>query len=86
MGSAPPNAPNLSTTRWRVVADQKDRIFYVESAIAPNVFWVDLAKLDFDEASGVRKLDLGVDMKTLHSGEVSAAFVAAEPFRFEPGE
>lgn len=41
-GISTPDAPNLSTTRWRVVADQKDLQFYVESAISPNVFWVDL--------------------------------------------
>lgn len=78
------NAPNLSTTRWRVVADQKDRIFYVESAISPNVFWVDLGRLDFTEGAPVRRLDLGVDMSEVHAGEVSAAFAEAEPFTFEP--
>lgn len=77
------NAPNLSTTRWRTVADQKDRIFYVESAISPNVFWVDLKNLDFSEKGEVRKLDLGEDMINLQSGEVSGAFVAAKPFPFE---
>lgn len=82
-GISTEGAPNLSTTRWRTVADQKDGIFYVESAISPNVFWVDLGKLDFSEAGGVRKLDLGEDMVNLHSGEVSAAFAASEPFRFE---
>lgn len=85
-GISTPDAPNLSTTRWRVVADQKDRLFYVESAISPNVFWVDLAQIDFNDGSGVRKLDLGMDMTTIHSGEVSAAFAAADPFPFEPGE
>lgn len=85
-GISTPDAPNLSTTRWRVVADQKDRLFYVESAISPNVFWVDLKKLDFAENSGVRQLDLGVDMGTIHAGEVSGDFVPAKPFRFEPTE
>lgn len=85
-GISTPDAPNLSTTRWRVVADQKDRLFYVESAISPNVFWVDLAKLDFGPETGVRKLDLGVDMANVQSGEASAQFTPAEPFVFEPGE
>ncbi|AGT07937.1 linear amide C-N hydrolase [Paracoccus aminophilus] len=83
-GISTPDAPNLSTTRWRVVADQKDRLFYVESAISPNIFWVDLKKLDFSEAGGVRWLDLGEDMAVLHSGEVSGDFTPAKPFRFEP--
>jgi len=81
-----PDAPNLSTTRWRVVADQKSKLFYVESAISPNVFWVDLSKLDFKEGAGVKSLDLGVDMANIFSGEVSEAFKPAEAFRFEPGE
>lgn len=85
-GITTPESPNLSTTRWRVVADQKDRLFYVESAIAPNVFWVDLKRLDFAEDSGVRRLDLGLDMGHIQAGEVSAAFTTAEPFRFEPLE
>jgi len=78
------DAPNLSTTRWRVVADQKDRLFYVESAISPNVFWVDLGKLDFSNGAPVRWLNLGIDMTAVHSGEVSGAFVETEPFVYEP--
>ena len=85
-GISTPDAPNISTTRWRVVADQKDQVYYVESAISPNLFWVDLQNLDFSPEGGVRKLDLGVDMSLLQSGEVSGAFVKAEPFTFEPVE
>lgn len=85
-GVSIPNAPNLSTTRWRTVADQKSRIYYVESALSPNAFWVDLAKVDFAPGSGARKLDLGIDMTHLQSGEVSAKFVTAAPFAFEPVE
>jgi len=83
-GVSIPNAPNLSTTRWRTVADQKSRVYYVESAVSPNTFWVDFGKLDFSEGSGVRKLDLGTDMTAIQSGEVSGQFVKADPFVFEP--
>jgi choloylglycine hydrolase len=82
-GISTPDAPNLSTTRWRVVADHKDQVFYVESAISPNLFWVDLKKLDFSPEAGVQMLDLGVDMVTLQVGEVSESFTPAEPFQFE---
>ncbi|ABL69022.1 MULTISPECIES: linear amide C-N hydrolase [Paracoccus] len=85
-GVSIPDAPNLSTTRWRVVADQKSRLYYVESAISPNTFWVDLKELDFSEGAPVRKLDLGVDMATIHAGESSDAFADAEPFPFEPAD
>lgn len=77
------DAPNLSTTRWRVVADHKDRLFYVESALSPNVFWVDLKRLDFSKGAPVRMLDLGVDMTRIFSGEVSAKFEPGKAFRFE---
>jgi choloylglycine hydrolase len=72
--------PNLSTTRWRAVADQKNRVYYFETALTPNTFWVDLKKFDFSETASVRKLDLA-NNKT-YSGETSAAFVAARPFNF----
>ena len=80
------DAPNLSTTRWRVVADHKDRRYYLESVVSPSVFWVDLDNLDFSEGSEVVKLDLGVDMERVLSGEVSAAFKPAEPFAFQPAD
>ncbi|MGO3707442.1 MAG: linear amide C-N hydrolase [Mesonia hippocampi] len=72
--------PNLSTTRWRVVADQKNLVYYFESALTPNIFWVDLKKIDFDEKAGVKKLDLS-NNKT-YSGETSIEFKTTEPFKF----
>ena len=72
--------PNLSTTRWRVVADQKNLVYYFETALTPNTFWVDLKKIDFSEKASVRKLDLS-DYKT-YSGETSGEFKNAKPFQF----
>jgi choloylglycine hydrolase len=80
------DAPNLSTTRWRVVADHKDLRYYAESVIAPSVFWVDLEALDLSGGAPVMKLDLGTDMERVLSGEVSALFEPAEPFAFQPAE
>lgn len=78
--------PNLSTTRWRVVADHLDRRYYVESVISPSVFWVDLANLDLSEGAGVMRLDLGVDMERILTGEASASFEATDPFTFQPAD
>jgi choloylglycine hydrolase len=78
--------PNLSTTRWRVVADHLERRYYVESVISPSVFWVDLANLDLGQGAPVRKLDLGLDMERVLSGDVAAAFEDAEPFVFQPAD
>ncbi|MFA5491085.1 MAG: linear amide C-N hydrolase [Candidimonas sp.] len=85
-GISLPDAPNLSTTRWRVVADQKNSLFYAESATSPNVFWVDLKRLDFSEGAETRTLDLGVDMNRIFAGEVSGRFVSAKPFDFKQAE
>lgn len=78
--------PNLSTTRWRVVADHQDRRYYLESAISPSVFWVDFEELDFSEGVEIMKLDLGVDMERVLSGEQSGAFQPSQPFAFQPAD
>ncbi len=75
--------PNISSTRWRTVADHKSMIFHFESAVSPNVFWVDLGKLDFSPGADVRTLQLGENQTRILAGETSADFVKAEPFRFE---
>lgn len=72
--------PNLSTTRWRAVADQKNLVYYFETALTPNTFWVDLKKIDFSENANVMKLDLS-DQKT-YSGETSNDFQISKPFEF----
>lgn len=72
--------PNLSTTRWRAVADQKNLVYYFETALTPNIFWVDLKKINFSEKGGVRKLDLS-DNKT-YAVECSGEFKITKPFKF----
>lgn len=80
------NEPNLSTTRWRVVADHKDLLYYFESVVSPNLFWVDLKNLDFSPEAGVRKLDLGPRQQNLFSGDTSRNFVVAPAFPFLPAD
>ncbi len=75
--------PNISSTRWRTVSDHKRLMYYFESARTPNVFWVDLRKIDFSEQTGkVKKLNLGPDQTKIYSDEVSGQFVETKPFRF----
>lgn len=81
-GIATPNEPNISSTRWRTVAHHTHKLYFFESALTPNVFWVDLNKLDFAEGSAVRKLDLGHDESNTFAGEISANFTASDPFTF----
>ena len=77
-----PEEPNISSTRWRTVADHKRRLYFFESALTPNTFWVDLNKLNLAPGAKVLKLDLGPDQRNTFSGEVSAQFKEAQPFKF----
>lgn len=73
--------PNLSTTRWRTVSDQKNLVYYFEDALSPNAIWVDLKKLDFSENGKIKKLAL--DKSQIYAGETSDKFVETEPFVFQ---
>ena len=82
-GISTPNEPNISSTRWRTVADQKRMLYFFESALTPNVFWVDLKKLDFSEQTGrVKKLELGPDQTHIYAGMANAQFKDTAPFAF----
>jgi choloylglycine hydrolase len=72
--------PNISSTRWRVVADQKNLVYYYEDVLTPNTFWVDLKKLDFGPKGKVRKL--AMDQGQVYGGETSKLFTDAKPFKF----
>jgi len=77
------NEPNISSTRWRTVADQKRMRYFFESALAPNVFWIDLKQLDFSEKTGkVLTLDLGPNQSKIYSGMANGQFRESKPFKF----
>lgn len=80
LGITTPNEPNISSTRWRTVSDQKNKVYFFESTIQPNVFWVNLQDVDFSEKAPVKMLDL-VSGKT-HAGNTAEQFVEAKPFKF----
>ncbi|MEQ9918007.1 linear amide C-N hydrolase [Pectobacterium aroidearum] len=75
--------PNIASTRWRTVVDHKSLQYFFESAVSPNIFWVDLNKIDFaPSGNNARKLDLGPDQRTIYSGETSGKFTSTTPFKF----
>ncbi|MGY6531059.1 MAG: linear amide C-N hydrolase [Cyanobacterium sp.] len=82
LGISTPERPEISSTIWRTVSDQKNRRYFFESTRQPNVFWVDMDKLDLSEGSPVKKLNI-VDGRTF-SGDTSSFFQAAEPMQFLP--
>ncbi len=73
--------PNISSTRWRSVADQKHKVYYFETVLTPDTFWVDLKKIRLFERKPPRVLRLD-NFKT-YSGETSASFAVARPFAFK---
>jgi choloylglycine hydrolase len=80
MGISTPNQPNISSTIWRTVADHTNKRFFFESVRSPNVFWVNLDKLDFAAGSPVKKLTLTDG--SIYAGDTSAQFQPAEPMKF----
>ncbi|WGL26847.1 linear amide C-N hydrolase [Pectobacterium brasiliense] len=82
-GYSLPNMPNISSTRWRTVIDHKSLQYFFESAVSPNIFWVDLKKIDFSpRGNNASKLDLGPNQSTIYSGQASENFKPAAPFKF----
>lgn len=82
-GISTPDQPNISSTRWRTVADHQRKLYFFESVLTPNTFWVDLKAIDFSPETGkVKKLDLGPQQSRTFSGNAAANFQEAEPFKF----
>lgn len=82
-GLTTPGEPNISSTRWRTVFDHKRKLYFFESALTPNTFWVDLNALNFSRDSGkVMKLDLGPNQNHAFAGDATASFQPAQAFKF----
>jgi len=79
-GISSKDEPNISSTRWRSVSDHKNLVYYFETVLTPNTFWVDMKKIDFSKKTSSRKLIVGDD-KT-YQGDVSSLFVDSTPFKF----
>lgn len=79
-GISTPTQPNISSTIWRTVADQKNRVYFFEDTASPSLLWVKLSQVDFGPDAGVRRL-------TLHGnpdlgGDQTDNFRKTEAFRF----
>lgn len=79
IGISVDNQPEISSTRWRSVSDQKDKVYYFESTLSPAIIWIDLSKCDLREGASVLKLDLINNTKTL-VGEMNKLMVKSKPF------
>lgn len=77
-----------SSTRWRTVADHRNKRYFFDAVMAPAVIWVDFSNIDFSAQTGtVRKLNLGDNQQHHFTGSVTPYFRESEPFRFAlPGD
>lgn len=82
LGITTPGEPNIASTLWRTVSDQKNKFYYFDSATSPNTFWVPLADLDFKNNAPVKKLTTSGGK--VYSGNAAANFEEAAPFAFLP--
>lgn len=80
LGITTRDQPNISSTRWRSVSDQKNLRYFFESTRSPNVFWIDVAGLDLSEGAPVRRLT--VSDGSVYAGEASDHLQETEPFAF----
>lgn len=79
-GITDPGKPNLSSTRWRAVADHKNITYYFETFDSPSVLWVDLKEADLKEKAPVKKLTL--TSGEIYGGSAVKYFSNSEPFKF----
>lgn len=79
LGITTPDKPNISSTRWRTVSDQKNKIYYFDSIHSMNTIWLNFNNLDFSEKTPVKKIKFSSGRQTL-VGEVSQSLVEATPF------
>lgn len=88
-GISSPGEPNIAATRWRSVFDQKNRVYYYESAESPSILWLDFADLDFSAGAPILRLAMNEDAVLVADGEFVSGNAArwlrpAEPFAFIP--
>ena len=79
-GVGDPEHPNLSPTYWRSVADSTNKIYYFESALSPNIVWVNLNNINFAPGSGVRAV--AVEENYSNIGNIDNALKPAAPITF----
>ncbi len=80
LGISSPTEPNISSTRWRTVADQKNLVYFFDNVLSPNVVWVEFSKINFGENEKVKKLSL--ENNENYSGESSINFKITPIFKF----
>lgn len=80
-GISMPDNPYISSTRWRVIADQKNLVYYFENTVPMFMFKVNLKEVDLSEGSGERVLKLSDG--SAYEGDATSRLIKTEkPFSF----
>lgn len=87
LGITTPGQPNISSTQWRAVSDQKNKVYYFESPRSPFIFWIPLAAIDFSDKAQTQKVSLTEGSVLMVDGKPFAGNAArqgkpAKPFEF----
>ena len=79
-GISTPENPEISSTQWRTVSDSKNLIYFFESTLTPNTFWVNLQDMNLEQGAPVLKLSIAND--ETYNGNAAKDFKPAQPFQF----
>lgn len=80
-GTEDPERPNISPTRWRIVAELSNPMYLYESSFSPNLIWVNLKSIDFSDKSLPKSLDVSNESHDF-IGDVTNQFVSTPMFKF----
>ncbi len=61
--------------------DHKRKLYFFESAVSPNTFWIDLKDINFSGTQTL-KLDLGKDQSNIYAGKANGYLKATTAFKF----
>lgn len=79
-GTPDPEHPNISPTWWRTLLDQKNGVYYFDSALSPRMVWVNLRQIDFRPGSGIRAIAIEGDPAL--QGNLTSRLRPVPPIRF----
>ena len=58
VGISLPDNPEISTTQWRSISDQKNKVYYYMTTLNPSIIWLDLNDFDLNPGAPIMKLDM----------------------------
>lgn len=79
-GTPDPEHPNISPTWWRTLIDQKNGVYYFDSALPPRMVWVNLRQIDFRPGSAIRAI--GIEGNLALQGNLTGQLKPAPMIRF----